>query len=54
MVGAKLALSEPVYRGTNRGDAILILALVFSGIAAFNLWFVRHLHCVYAASRQGV
>jgi hypothetical protein len=39
MIGAELALSEPVYRGTDRGDAILILVFVFSGIVAFNFWF---------------
>ena len=48
MIGAKFGLSEPVYRGTKRGDALLILALACSGIVAFNLWFFRHLHCVYA------
>jgi hypothetical protein len=47
-IGAEFALSEPVYRGTDRGDAILILALVFSGIIAFNLWLFGHLRCVYA------
>jgi hypothetical protein len=53
MIDAEFALSEPVYRGTDRGDAILILVLVFSGIIAFNLWFFHHLRCVYAPSRQG-
>jgi hypothetical protein len=51
-IGAEFALSEPVYRGTDRGDAILILALVFSVIVAFNLWLLQHLHCVCATSRQ--
>jgi hypothetical protein len=37
MIDAQFALSEPVYRGTDRGAAILILALVLSGIVAFNL-----------------
>jgi hypothetical protein len=48
MIDAQLALSEPVYRDTDRGTAILILALVFSSIVAFNLWFFRHLRRVYA------
>jgi hypothetical protein len=47
-IDEKFDLSEPVYRGTDRGDAILILAVVFSSIIAFNLWLFRHLHCVYA------
>jgi hypothetical protein len=51
MIDAEFALSEPVYRGTDRGDAFLILALVFSGTVAFNLWFFRHL---IAPSRQGM
>jgi hypothetical protein len=54
IIDAEFALSEPVYRGTDRGDAILILALVFSGIVTFNLWFFQHLRCVYAPSRQGM
>jgi hypothetical protein len=53
MIDAQLALSEPVYRDTDRGTAILILALVFSSIVAFNLWFFRHLRRVYAPSRRG-
>jgi hypothetical protein len=53
MIDAELALSEPVYRGTDRGTAILILALVFSSIVAFNLWFFRHLRRVYAPSQRG-
>ena len=52
IIDAKFDLSEPVFRGTARGDAILILALVFSGIIAFNCWLVRHLHCVYAPLRS--
>jgi hypothetical protein len=52
MIAAEFALSEPLYRGTNRGDAILILAFAFSGIVAFNFWFFQHLRCVYAPSRQ--
>jgi hypothetical protein len=52
MIAAEFALSEPLYRGTNRGDAILILAFAFSGVVAFNFWFFQHLRCVYAASRQ--
>jgi hypothetical protein len=52
MIDVELALSEPVYRGTDRGTAILILALVFSSIVAFNLWFFRHLRRVYAGSRR--
>jgi hypothetical protein len=48
MIDAELALAEPVYRGTDRGDAILILAFAFSGLAAFNLLLFRHLHRVYA------
>jgi hypothetical protein len=44
--------SQSVYRGTNRGTAMLILALVFSSIVAFNLWFFRHLRRVYASSRR--
>jgi hypothetical protein len=54
IIDAEFALSEPVYRGTDRGDAIVILALVFLGMVAFNLWFFRHLRCVYAPSRQGI
>ena len=50
---AEFALSEPLYRGTDRGEAVLILSLVFSGLVAFSLWLFRHLHCVYATSRQG-
>jgi len=50
MIETEFALSESVYRGTDRGDAILILALVFSGIVAFNLWLLRHLRCLYAQS----
>jgi hypothetical protein len=53
MIDAELALSEPIYRGTDRGTAILILALVFSSIVVFNLWFFRHLHRVYADPRRG-
>jgi hypothetical protein len=52
-IDAEFALSEPVYRGTDRGVAILILALVFSGIVAFNLWFFRQVRLVYAPSLQG-
>jgi hypothetical protein len=52
MIDARFSLSEPVYRSTGRGAAILVLAVVFSGIVAFNLWFLRHLHCIYAPSRQ--
>jgi hypothetical protein len=52
MIDVQFALSKPLYRETDRGDAILILALVFSGIVAFNIWFFRHLHGVYAPSRQ--
>jgi hypothetical protein len=48
MIGAKFGLSESVYRSTKRGDALLVLALACSGVVAFNLWFFRHLHCVYA------
>jgi hypothetical protein len=33
--------------------ALVILGLVFSGLVAFNLWFVRHVRCVYTAPRQG-
>jgi hypothetical protein len=51
-IDAKFDLSEPIFRGTDRGDAMLILALVFSGIIAFNCWLVRHLHCVYAPLRS--
>jgi hypothetical protein len=51
MIDARFALSEPVYRGTARGGAILILALVFSGIVGFNVWFFRHLHRVYTPLR---
>jgi hypothetical protein len=51
MIDAEFALSEPVYRGTDRGHAILILTLVFSGIVALNFWFFRHLHRVYGALR---
>jgi hypothetical protein len=47
-IGEEFALSEPVYRGTDRGDAILILASVFSVIVAFNLWLLWHLHRAYA------
>jgi hypothetical protein len=47
MIDAEFALSEPVYRGTDRGDALLILASAFAGIVAFNLWFFRHLRCVH-------
>ena len=47
-IHAKFALSELVYRGTDRGNAILILALVFAGILAFNFWFAWHLLSVYA------
>ena len=32
--------------------ALVILGLVFSGMVAFNLWFVRHVRCAYG-SRQG-
>jgi hypothetical protein len=53
MIDVELALSEPVYRGTDRGTAMLILAMVFSSIVAFNLWFFRHLRRVYAVSRRG-
>jgi hypothetical protein len=53
MIDAELALSEPVYRGTDRGTAMMILALVLSSIIAFNLWFFRHLRRVYALSRRG-
>jgi hypothetical protein len=52
MIDAEFALSEPIYRGTDPGDAILILALVVLGIVAFNLWLFRHLRFVYAPSRQ--
>jgi hypothetical protein len=52
MIDAQFALSEPVYRGTDRGAAILVLALVLSGIVAFNLWLCRHLRCICADSRQ--
>jgi hypothetical protein len=47
MIDAEFALSEPIYRGTVRGDALLILASAFAGIVAFNLWFFRHLRCVH-------
>jgi hypothetical protein len=50
---AEFGLSEPLYRGTDRGDAMIILALVCASIVAFNLWFLRHLHCAYAPSQQG-
>jgi hypothetical protein len=50
-IDAEFALSEPVYRGTDRGMAMLIVALVLSGILAFNIWFFWHLHRVYAALR---
>ena len=53
MIGQEFALSEPVYRHTERGTAMLILALVFSSIVAFNLWFFRHLRHMYAPSRPG-
>jgi len=53
MIDAQLALSEPLYRHTDRGTAILVLALVFSSIVAFNLWFFRHLRRVYAPSWRG-
>jgi hypothetical protein len=53
MIDTEFALSEPLYRGTDRGVAILILALVFSGIVAFNLWFFRQVRLVYAPSFQG-
>jgi hypothetical protein len=53
MIAAEFALSEPVYRGTDRGEAILILASVVSGIVAFNLWLLWHLHRVYTRSLQG-
>jgi hypothetical protein len=50
-IDEKFALSEPIYRDTDRGDAMLILALVLSCVVAFNLWLVRHLRCVYAPLR---
>jgi hypothetical protein len=50
---AEFGLSEPVYRGTDRGEAIIILTLVCVSIVAFNLWFLRHLHCAYTPSQQG-
>lgn len=53
MIDEEFALSEPVYRGTDRGTAILILALVFSSMVAFNLWFFRHLRRIYAPVRRG-
>jgi hypothetical protein len=52
MIDAEFALSAPVYRGTDRGDAILILALVFSGGVAFNLWLFRHLSRISSPSWQ--
>jgi hypothetical protein len=51
VIDAEFALSAPVYRGTDRGVALLILALVFSGIVAFNLWLFRQVRCVYAPFR---
>jgi hypothetical protein len=51
-IDAEFALSAPVYRGTDRGGAILILAFVFSGIVAFNIWLFRHLRCVYAPATR--
>ena len=51
IIEEKFALCEPIFRGTDRGDAILILAFVFLGIIAFNCWLVRHLRCVYAPLR---
>jgi hypothetical protein len=52
MIDEEFALSEPVYRGTGRGTAMLLLMLVFSSMVAFNLWFFRHLHHVYASARR--
>jgi hypothetical protein len=52
VLDAEFALSAPVFRDTDRGHAILILASVFSGILAFNFWLIRHLHGVYAPSRR--
>jgi hypothetical protein len=52
MLDVEFSLSEPVYRGTDRGVAMVILALVLAVILAFNIWFVRHLRCVYAPSPQ--
>ena len=51
LIHAKFARSEQVYRGTDRGDAILILALVFSAIVAFNLWLAWHLHSICVPHR---
>ncbi|HXF54630.1 MAG TPA: hypothetical protein VNK52_10960 [Hyphomicrobiaceae bacterium] len=33
--------------------AVVILALVFSGMVAVNLWFARVIRCVYTAPHQG-
>jgi hypothetical protein len=49
MIDEEFALSEPVYRGTERGTAMLLLTLVFSSMVAFNLWFFRHLRRVHAS-----
>jgi hypothetical protein len=53
-IDTEFALSAPVYRGTDRGDALLILSLVFSSIVAFNLWLFRHMRCVCVTSRQSM
>ena len=52
-IDAEFALSAPVCRGTDRGGAIVILALVIATIVGFNLWLLRHLRCVYAPSLRG-
>lgn len=41
------------HKHIERDRALAILALVFSGFVAFNLWFARHLRRVYASPRRG-
>lgn len=43
-----------VFRRTNHHDAVLLLAAVFSLLAAFNLAFFRHVRRVNASPRRSV
>ncbi len=46
------AAPMPLYKHTNRDEALAILALVISALAAFNMWILRHLRRVYVSSRR--
>jgi hypothetical protein len=46
------SVPQALYRNTNRTQAVTILAIVISLLAAFNMWILRHLRRVHASNKR--